>query len=88
MKLPSIPTEDTENPAPGDNGGDDDDDEGDLLIDEGGGEGEDLAAGGALVCPPELLDIAVALNEDRVSSHLGVINNKMNSYVQTLLAMF
>ena len=33
-------------------------DEGNLLIDEGGGVGG--------IVPPELLDIAVALNEDRV----------------------
>ena len=51
------PAEDNKGPL--DEGGDDD--EGNLLIDEGA----DVVVNGGLV-PPELLDIAVALNEDRV----------------------
>ena len=90
--IPSIPTEDTETPAQDNNGeGDDDDDEGNLLIDEGGAAGEEVVSaggGGALACPPELLDIAVALNEDRVSSHLGITSNKMNSFASNLLTIF
>ena len=56
-----------ENPTEDAKGASDDekDDEGNLVIDEGG----DIVVGGLV--PPQLVDIAVALNEDRVCKTLA-----------------